>query len=110
MREVNYRYSSKNENRIKDAVDYILDKDYGSTIPFGTLADIMRYNIEDEQEEKKFKSTMGRVKNILIDSGYILKIITGVGYYILKPNKFISTNKTTQNIFLLQMIFSYFFH
>lgn len=83
--EVNYRYSSKNENRIKDAVDYILDKEYGSTIPFGTLADIMRYNIQDEQEEKKFKATMSRVKNILVDSGYILKIITGVGYYILKP-------------------------
>lgn len=85
MAEVNYRYSSKNENRIKDAVDYILDKEYGSTILFGTLADIMRYNIQDEQEEKKFKSTMGRVKNILVDSGYILKVITGVGYYILKP-------------------------
>ena len=85
MGEVNYRYSTKNENRIKDAVDYILDKDYGSTIPFGLLADIMRYNIEDEQEEKKFKSTMGRVKNILVDSGYILKTITGIGYYILKP-------------------------
>lgn len=85
MGEVNYRYSTKNENRIKDACDYILDKEYGSTIPFGTLADIMRYNIQDEQEEKKFKSTMGRVKNILVDSGYILKTITGVGYYILKP-------------------------
>ena len=83
--EVNYRYRSKNENRIKDAIDYILDKEYGSTILFGTLADVMRYNIQDEQEEKKFKSTMGRVKNILVDSGYILKTITGVGYYILKP-------------------------
>ena len=28
---------------------------------------------------------MGRVKNILVDYGYILKTITGVGYYILKP-------------------------
>lgn len=85
MREVNYRYRTKNEERIKDAVDYILDKDYGSTILFGTLAEIMRFNIQDEQEEKRFKSVMGRVKNILVDSGYILKTITGVGYYILKP-------------------------
>ena len=84
--EVNFRYkNTKNENRIKDAVDYILDMNYGSTIPFGLLADIMRYNIQDEQEEKKFKNTMSRVKNILVDSGYILKTITGVGYYILKP-------------------------
>ena len=85
MGEVNYRYSTKNENRIKDACDYILDKDYGSTISFSQLAKIMRFNIDDEQEERKFKSTMGRVKNILIDSGYVLKTITGVGYYILKP-------------------------
>jgi hypothetical protein len=86
MAEVNFRYkNTKNENRIKDAVDYILDKEYGSTILFGQLADIMRYNIQDEQEERRFKSTMNKVRNILVDSGYILKIITGVGYYILKP-------------------------
>lgn len=84
--EVNFRYKdTKNENRIKDAVDYILDKDYGTTIEFGKLAEIMHYNIEDEVEEKRFKNTMARVKNILIDHGYILKTITGVGYYILKP-------------------------
>lgn len=84
--EVNFRYKdTKNENRIKDAVDYILDKEYGSTILFGQLAEIMRFNIQDEQEEKRFKSVMVRVKNILVDSGYILKTITGVGYYILKP-------------------------
>lgn len=85
MIEVNYRYSTKNENRIKDACDYILDKDYGSTIEFTKLAEIMRFNIEDEKEERRFKSVMARVKNILIDSGYVLKTITGVGYYILKP-------------------------
>ena len=83
--EVNYRYASKREAQIKDALDYILDKDYGATIEFTKLAEIMRFNIEDEQEERRFKSTMGRVKNILIDYGYILKTITGVGYYILKP-------------------------
>lgn len=83
--QINYRYSSKNENKIKDACDYILDRNYGDTIPFGILADIMKINIEDEQENKRFKSIMGRVKNILIDSGYILKSVAGVGYYILKP-------------------------
>ncbi len=83
--EVNYRYSTKRENQIKDALDFILDKEYGTTIEFGKLAEIMHYNIEDEAEEKRFKNTMARVKNILIDHGYILKTITGVGYYILKP-------------------------
>lgn len=83
--EVNYRYSTKRENQIKDAVEFILDKEYGTTIEFSKLAEIMHYNIEDEVEEKRFKNTMARVKNILIDHGYILKTITGVGYYILKP-------------------------
>lgn len=83
--EVNYRYNTKRENQIKDALEFILDKDYGATIEFGKLAEIMHYNIEDEVEEKRFKNTMARVKNILIDHGYILKTITGVGYYILKP-------------------------
>lgn len=83
--EVNYRYSTKREDQIRDAVEFILEKDYDTTIEFGKLAEIMHYNIEDEVEEKRFKNTMARVKNILIDHGYILKTITGVGYYILKP-------------------------
>ena len=83
--EVNYRYSTKRENQIKDAVTFILDKEYGSTIEFGKLAEIMRFNITDEVEERRFKNVMSRVKNVLVDHGYILKTITGVGYYILKP-------------------------
>lgn len=30
---------------------------------------------------------MGKIKNILIDYGYVLKNITGVGYYILKQKQ-----------------------
>lgn len=83
--EVNYRYATKREEQIRDAVEFILDHDYDSTIEFGELAEIMRFNIADEQEERRFKTTMGRVKNILIDHGYVLKTIVGIGYYILKP-------------------------
>lgn len=83
--EVNYRYRSMREEQIKDAVDFILDHDYDSTIEFTELAQIMRFNISDEKEERKFKSTMSRVKNILIDHGYVLKTVIGIGYYILKP-------------------------
>lgn len=83
--EVNYRYTSKREEQIRDAVEYILDKGYDSKIEFAELAEIMRFNIQDEIEEKRFKSTMGRVKNVLIDHGFILKTIVGVGYYVLKP-------------------------
>ena len=30
---------------------------------------------------------MSKIKNILIDYGYVLKSVGGVGYYILKPNQ-----------------------
>ena len=40
-----------------------------------------------EKEARKFKSTMVKVKNFLIDYGKILKTISGVGYYILKPKQ-----------------------
>ena len=83
--EVNYRYSTKREKQIKDAVDYILNKGYDAKIEFAELAEIMRFNIQDEVEEKRFRNTMSRVKNVLIDHGFILKTITGVGYYVLKP-------------------------
>lgn len=83
--QVNYRYSSKNENKIQDACTYILDKNYGDTIPLEQLANLLKYNLDDETEKKRFKNVMSKVRNILIDYGYVLKSITGVGYYILKP-------------------------
>lgn len=85
--ELNYRYNTKNEDKIKDVCEYILDKNYGETIGFEKLAEILKYNIENEQENKRFKNTMSRVKNALIDYGYVLKTITGIGYYILKPKQ-----------------------
>lgn len=83
--QVNYRYNSKNEMKIQDACTYILDKSYGDTISFEQLANLLKYNLEDETEKKRFKNVMSKVKNILINYGYVLKTITGVGYYILKP-------------------------
>lgn len=89
--EKNFRYdstySSKKKQNIQEMVEYILDKNYGDTIELEKASKILGYNIEDEQEKRKFKSTMVRIKNFLVDKGYILKSITGVGYYILKPKQ-----------------------
>lgn len=89
--KINYRYegerNSEYKQRISEVVEYILDKNYGETIEFDILANMLHYNIEIEEENKKFKSTMSRIKNILIDFGYVLKSITRVGYYILKPKQ-----------------------
>ncbi len=81
------RYESEYKQRIQETVEYVLDKKYGDTISFESLAKLLHYSLEDEHETKKFKSTMGRVKQFLIEKGYILKSIAGVGYYILKPKQ-----------------------
>ena len=89
--KVNFRYesnyNSEYKQRIQELVEYILDLNFGETISFEKAGYILKYNIEDEKEYKKFRSTMQRVKNILIDYGYVLKTITNVGYYILKPKQ-----------------------
>jgi len=72
---------------IQETVEYILDKDYGSTLTNTELGRILGYNIDDEEEFYKYKSTMNRVKNFLLQYGYVLKSISGIGYYILKPSQ-----------------------
>lgn len=80
-------YQSEHKQHIQEAIEYILDKNYGDTIGFISLANLLHYNIDDEKECKKFKLMMSRIRNILIDYGYVLKSIVGVGYYILKPKQ-----------------------
>jgi len=89
--KMNFRYegeyNSEYGQRKSEVIEYILNKKYGETISFDTLAHILHYNLEDEKENKKFKTMMSRIKNILINYGYVLKSIAGVGYYILKPKQ-----------------------
>lgn len=84
---INYRYNSKMENAISNVIEYVLSKNYGDTIPFEKLSEMLGYNIEDEKEKKKFRSTMQRIRNYLIEKGYVLRSIVGVGYYIMKPKQ-----------------------
>ena len=79
------RYNSKFKQNIQETIEFILNKKYGETLYLTDLGKIMGYNINDEKELKKFKSQMGKVKNFLIEHGYILKPVIGVGYFILKP-------------------------
>lgn len=80
-------YESKKKQNMQEAIEYILDKDYGSTLLHEDLAIILQYNIDDEDELKKYKSIMGRIKNFILQYGYVLKGISGIGYYILKPTQ-----------------------
>lgn len=88
---MNFRYEgereSKKKQNIQETVEFILDKNYGETVLNRELSEILGYNIDYEEEMKKYKSTMARVKNFLIQYGYVLKSVGGVGYYILKPSQ-----------------------
>lgn len=86
-RKFNYRYSSNKEGNIVNFIQCVVEKGYGQTISLSETGKLLGYNIEDEHELKKMKSTLARVKNYLIDRGYVLKSIVGVGYYIMKPKQ-----------------------
>lgn len=80
-------YESKKKQNIQETIEFILNKDYGATITHTELAHLLGYNIEYEEEEKKYRSVMARIKNFIIDYGYVLKGVSGVGFYILKPSQ-----------------------
>lgn len=80
-------YNSKKKQNIQETVEYILKQEYGSTISDVELAKILNYNINDDNDWIRYKAIMGRVKNILLQYGYVLKSISGVGYYILRPEQ-----------------------
>ena len=68
--------------------NYIMKKQFGDTIVFNDLQQFTDYDLNNEYENYKFKTTIMRfVKDELIQEGYILKSIRGVGYYILKQNQ-----------------------
>ena len=87
----NFRYegerNSQYKERIQEVVEFILDKDYGSTLTHNELSKMLHYNIDDEIEKRKYKSTMARIKNFILEYGYVLKSINGIGFYILKPSQ-----------------------
>lgn len=67
---------------------YFYSKNFGETITFDELQQFTHYNLKDEYESYVFKgSLMRKVKNELIENGYVLKSIRKIGYYILKPNQ-----------------------
>ena len=86
-RTFNYRYSSSKEQYIVKFIECVVERGYGETITLEETGKLLQYNIEDEHELKKMKSVMCRIKNYLIDRGYVLKSIVGVGYYIMKPKQ-----------------------
>lgn len=73
---------------IDNIVNYIVKKKQGESVTYQELQTFTNYDLNDEYSSYKFKTCiMGRVKNILIEYGYILKSVKYMGYYILKSNQ-----------------------
>ncbi len=86
-----FRYEQEKDSAKKqykqEVIEFILNEPYGTTITYEKLAKMLRYNIDDEEDYYRFKQMMSRIKSFLIKYGRVLKGISGVGYYILKPSQ-----------------------
>lgn len=90
MRLKCYQRDSAKRQQAEEVVEYILDNyTYGETILDTDLAKILGYNISYTNEFRNYKAFMNKIKNELMTFNYILKSISGVGYYILKPEHII---------------------
>lgn len=78
------RYESAKKQAFQECMEYCLEHTYGNTLLESELGRILGYNLDTEEEYRKYKSIMGRIKNELINYGKVLKSVKG-GYYILKP-------------------------
>lgn len=65
----------------------ILSKDYGTTILYDEINEIMQENLYDFKGRDYFIKQMNKVKNELFTTGYIIRPVYNVGYYVLKPNQ-----------------------
>ena len=80
-------YNSQYKQNVQETVEHILERNYGETLTHETLGKMLGYRIDNEEEFRKYKNMMSKVKNIVLPYGRILKSVAGIGYYILKPKQ-----------------------
>ena len=68
--------------------EFIKTKQQGEMVTFKELQEFTHYDLKNELELYHFKGNIvPRVKDKLIEYGYVLKAIKNQGYYILKSNQ-----------------------
>ena len=82
-----YKTSFLVMDKIKEVEKYILSKKYGEIVTHLALSTMLGYDIEDEKQKGKYKRTMAKIKDKLIEEKYILRSGGKEGYYILRPNE-----------------------
>lgn len=81
---------SANKQRKQELVEMILERNNGTTISLKEIGEVLKLNINLEEDLVKLKRIMSSLKNYLISKGKLLKSIGGIGYYILKPSEYSS--------------------
>lgn len=80
--------SKKKAFEVEEITNYVKTKQQGETLTYKELQPFTHYNLEDELDRYHFAAAiMSRVREILIEDGYILKAIKYQGFYILKSNQ-----------------------
>jgi hypothetical protein len=87
----NFRFEQERDSSKKqykqEVIEYILNEPYGIVINNDELGPMLKYNIDDEEEFKKYKAMMNQIRQVLLKYGRVLKSVPGTGYYILKPTQ-----------------------
>lgn len=83
---MNKEVLSTKEKREK-VMELILSKEYGETVTYEELNEILDRNLQDYRERDYFRREMNKVKNSLFEHGYVIRPVFNVGYYVLKPNQ-----------------------
>lgn len=78
---------SKKKQYKQEVIEYLLDKEYGSTVTNEKLGNMLHYNIVDEEEYHKYKTMMAGIRAFLLRYGRVLRSVPNIGYYILKPSQ-----------------------
>ena len=80
--------NQKKAFEIEEITNYVRTKNQGETLTYKELQPFTHYNLEDELDKIHFAGAiMSRVREKLIEDGYILKAIKYQGFYILKSNQ-----------------------
>lgn len=84
---MNSKYKLIPKEKREKIKQMIMEKDYGTTVLYEEINEIMQEDLYDFKGRDYFIKQMNKVKNELFSTGYIIRPIYNVGYYILKPNQ-----------------------
>lgn len=77
---------SKKE-KIEKIIEIFIAKEKGQTVSLEEINEITQEDLTDKYAEQRFRNIMQKVKDLLIEKGFVIRSVYGVGYYILKSKQ-----------------------